>query len=77
MTKMIISNDNNNYNIILLCKFGNITDYMHIFFFIYEIIIGITPWSCQQNAMYAYTVIASYFIYFHILTYFYELIMLK
>ena len=46
MTIMIISNakgfQNNIFNVILLCKLGNITDYIYIFF-IYEIIIGVTP----------------------------------
>ena len=37
---------NNNYNMILLCKLGNITDYIYIFFLIYEISIGVTPRSC-------------------------------
>ena len=46
MTIMKIYNakgfQNNKYNIILLSKLGNITDYIYIYFF-YEIIIGVTP----------------------------------
>ena len=48
MTKMIISNDKgfqfDNYNITLLRKLGNIT-YYYLFYFIYEIIIRVTPRS--------------------------------
>ena len=45
MTIIIFSNakgfQNNKYNMILLCKSGNITDYIYNFF-IYEIIIRVT-----------------------------------
>ena len=45
MTIIIFSNakgfQNNKYNMILVCKLGNITDYIYNFF-IYEIIIKVT-----------------------------------
>ena len=37
------------------------------FFSIYEIIVRVTPQCCRQNVMYAYTIIASYCIYFQTL----------
>ena len=50
MTIKIFSNakglQNNNYNMIRLCKLGNIIDYIYIYIFfllIYEISIGVTP----------------------------------
>ena len=45
MTIKIFSNakglQNNNYNMIRLCKLGNITDYIYIYIFFYEISIGV------------------------------------
>ena len=57
MTIMIISNvkgfQNNIYNVILLYKLGNITDYinLYIFFLIHEIIIGVTPTSLADKML--------------------------
>ena len=40
MKIMLFSNaeglQNNNYNMVLLCKLGNISDYIYIYVFIYE-----------------------------------------
>ena len=55
MTIIIFSNakgfQNNKYDMILVCQLGNITDYIYINFFIYEIIIQVTHIGHADNIL--------------------------